>query len=125
MLPARPAIRAPFDILIVDEVHNCAPAGAGGRYARDTLRTARSARSRRTVEHRLFLSATPHNGYDNSFAALLELLDPHRFARGHQADEGGHARGHGAARSSTISSTKMARPRFTSQAPRSSATPVR
>ena len=33
-------------------------------------------------EHRLFLSATPHNGYDNSFAALLELLDPHRFARG-------------------------------------------
>ena len=32
-------------------------------------------------EHRLFLSATPHNGYDNSFWALLELLDPHRFAR--------------------------------------------
>ena len=29
-----------YDLLIVDEVHNCAPAGAGGRYARDTLRTA-------------------------------------------------------------------------------------
>ncbi len=27
-------------------------------------------------EHRLFLSATPHNGYQESFTALLELLDP-------------------------------------------------
>ena len=33
-------------------------------------------------EHRLFLTATPHNGHSNSFAALLELLDPHRFCRG-------------------------------------------
>ena len=33
-------------------------------------------------EHRLFLSATPHNGYTESFTALLELLDPQRFARG-------------------------------------------
>ena len=33
-------------------------------------------------EHRLFLSATPHNGHSNSFAALLELLDPQRFCRG-------------------------------------------
>ncbi|MEI6414277.1 MAG: DISARM system SNF2-like helicase DrmD, partial [Pseudomonadota bacterium] len=33
-------------------------------------------------EHRLFLSATPHNGHSNSFSALLELLDPQRFCRG-------------------------------------------
>jgi ERCC4-related helicase len=33
-------------------------------------------------EHRLFLSATPHNGYPESFTALLELLDNQRFARG-------------------------------------------
>jgi len=69
-------------VLIVDEVHNCAPAGAGGRYARDTLRTQAIRTLAPHCEHRLFLSATPHNGYDNSFAALLELLDPHRFARG-------------------------------------------
>lgn len=33
-------------------------------------------------EHRLFLTATPHNGYPESFTALLELLDNQRFARG-------------------------------------------
>ena len=33
-------------------------------------------------EHRLFLSATPHNGHRNSFSALLEIFDPQRFCRG-------------------------------------------
>ena len=33
-------------------------------------------------EHRLFLTATPHNGHSNSFSALLEMLDPQRFTRG-------------------------------------------
>lgn len=81
-LPSHPEIPRRYDVLIVDEVHNCAPAGGGGRYARDTLRTAAIRTLAPHCEHRLFLSATPHNGYDNSFAALLELLDPHRFARG-------------------------------------------
>ncbi len=82
VLPPTPEIPRTYDVLVVDEVHNCAPAGAGGRYARDTLRTAAIRTLAPHCEHRLFLSATPHNGYDNSFAALLELLDPHRFARG-------------------------------------------
>jgi hypothetical protein len=33
-------------------------------------------------QHRLFLSATPHNGHSNSFSRLLEMLDPQRFIRG-------------------------------------------
>jgi hypothetical protein len=82
VLPPHPQIPRRYDVLIVDEVHNCASAGAGGSYARDTLRTAAVRTLAPHCEHRLFLSATPHNGYDNSFAALLELLDPHRFARG-------------------------------------------
>src|SRR5206468_9190577 len=39
-------------------------------------------------EHKLFLSATPHNGYPESFSALLELLDNQRFARGVAPDRG-------------------------------------
>ena len=37
-------------------------------------------------EHKLFLTATPHNGYPESFTALLELLDNQRFARGTPPD---------------------------------------
>jgi ERCC4-related helicase len=74
--------RAPrrFDLLIVDEVHCAAPSGRG-RYAVDSLRTKAIRRLAPHCEHRLFLSATPHNGYQESFTALLELLDPQRFAR--------------------------------------------
>jgi len=75
--------RAPrkFDLLIVDEVHSAAPSGRG-KYAVDSLRTKAIQRLAPHCEHRLFLSATPHNGYRESFTALLELLDPQRFARG-------------------------------------------
>ncbi len=74
--------RAPrrFDLLIVDEVHSAAPAGRG-KYAIDSLRTKAIQRLAPHCEHRLFLSATPHNGYRESFTALLELLDPQRFQR--------------------------------------------
>lgn len=70
-----------FDLLIVDEVHAAAPSGRG-KYAVDSLRTKAIQRLAPHCEHRLFLSATPHNGYRESFTALLELLDPQRFARG-------------------------------------------
>jgi superfamily II DNA or RNA helicase len=69
-----------WDLLIVDEAHNVAPSG-GGRYATDSLRTQILREIVPHCEHRLFLTATPHNGYDESFAALLELLDDQRFAR--------------------------------------------
>ena len=68
-------------LLILDEAHNVAPA-SGSRYAIDSrlTRVVRDLAPR--FEHRLFLSATPHNGHSNSFAALLEILDPQRFCRG-------------------------------------------
>ena len=70
-----------FDLLIVDEAHNVAPSGRG-KYATDSLRTLAIRTLAPHFEHRLFLSATPHNGYPESFTALLELLDNQRFARG-------------------------------------------
>jgi hypothetical protein len=76
-----PAYPRRFDLLIVDEAHNIAPSGRG-LYATDTLRTRAIRQIVPHFEHRLFLSATPHNGYPESFTALLELLDNQRFARG-------------------------------------------
>ena len=70
-----------YDLLIVDEAHNVAPSGRG-RYAIDSQRTLAIRELVPHFEHKLFLSATPHNGYWESFAALLELLDNQRFARG-------------------------------------------
>lgn len=71
----------PGSLLILDEAHNAAPA-SGERYAVDSLLTRAVRDLAPLFEHRLFLSATPHNGHSNSFAALLELLDPQRFCRG-------------------------------------------
>jgi Helicase conserved C-terminal domain len=76
-----------FDILVVDEAHHVAPAGpsviAGGRgYAVDTDRTIAVRQLADKCEHRLFLSATPHNGHPESFTALLEMIDDRRFKRG-------------------------------------------
>jgi superfamily II DNA or RNA helicase len=71
----------PGSLLIFDEAHHAAPS-SGSRYAIDS-RITRSIRDiAPRFEHRLFLSATPHNGHSNSFSALLELLDPQRFTRG-------------------------------------------
>jgi len=70
-----------FDVLVVDEAHNVAPAGRGN-FAIDSLRTAAVRMLAPHFEHKLFLSATPHNGYTESFTALLELIDNQRFIRG-------------------------------------------
>ncbi len=83
--PDEPAYPRKFDLLIVDEAHNVAPSGRG-KYATDSLRTLAIRTLAPHFEHRLFLSATPHNGYPESFTALLELLDPQRFARGVSPD---------------------------------------
>lgn len=68
-------------LLILDEAHNFAPA-SGSRYAIDSRLTHVARELCPLFEHKLFLSATPHNGHSNSFSALLEILDPIRFCRG-------------------------------------------
>jgi len=83
--------RFAFDILVVDEAHHVAPSSpsviAGGRgYAVDTQRTVAVRQLAEKCEHRLFLSATPHNGHPESFTALMEMIDPRRFARGANLD---------------------------------------
>lgn len=75
--------KTPFtgSMLILDEAHNAAPASSS-KYAIDSKLTQVLRDLSHHFEHRLFLSATPHNGHSNSFSALLEMLDPQRFCRG-------------------------------------------
>ena len=50
-----------YDILVVDEAHNCAPSGRG-KYATDSMRTQALRTLVPHFEHKMFLTATPHNG---------------------------------------------------------------
>ena len=68
-------------MLVIDEAHHIAPSH-GQLYGVDTQLTRAARDIGRRFEHRLFLTATPHNGHSNSFSALLEILDPQRFTRG-------------------------------------------
>ncbi len=72
---------APDTLLILDEAHHAAPSSSS-KYAIDSRFTRVVREVARRFGHRLFLSATPHNGHSNSFAALLEILDAQRFVRG-------------------------------------------
>lgn len=80
----QPTYPRKFDLLVADECHNVAPSGKTGE-------SSQRAEALKTVathfEHKLFLSATPHNGYTESFAALLELLDNQRYQRGAKINE--------------------------------------
>jgi hypothetical protein len=80
LLSALPA-RLPRSLLILDEAHHVAPSG-DNVYAIDSRTTVAIRQLAHRYEHRLFLSATPHNGHSNSFSTLLHLLDPQRFTPG-------------------------------------------
>ena len=57
----------PGSLLILDEAHHAAPS-SGQRYAIDSHITRAIRDLAPRFEHRLFLSATPHNGHSNSFS---------------------------------------------------------
>lgn len=69
--------RLPWDLLIVDEAHNLSPSPFG----RDSELCQMLRHISPYFEHKLFLTATPHNGHTRSFTGLLELLDPVRFTQ--------------------------------------------
>ena len=80
--------RLPWDLLIVDEAHNLAPASFGEDS--DLCRMLKVISP--YFEHKVFLTATPHNGHTRSFTGLLELLDPVRFTRSSTLEGASRAR---------------------------------
>lgn len=75
--------RLRWDLLIVDEAHNLSPASFGS----DSDLSKMLQRISPWFEHRVFLTATPHNGHTRSFSGLLEALDPVRFTRKSELDD--------------------------------------
>jgi superfamily II DNA or RNA helicase len=72
-----------WDLLVVDEAHNLAPLGFSERSDRAKM----LAEVAQNAEHRLFLTATPHNGFTASFSGLLEQLDPVRFRQSSELND--------------------------------------
>ncbi len=71
----------PWDIVIIDEAHNCANPGT----ANNTL----AHRVCANAEAVILTTATPHNGKPRSFAELIRLLDPTAIAdlENYEADD--------------------------------------
>jgi SNF2 family DNA or RNA helicase len=62
-----------WDVIIVDEAHHLAPSGAAES---DKQLTRLGRFLAEASDALLLLTATPHNGYDESMATLLSFLDP-------------------------------------------------
>jgi superfamily II DNA or RNA helicase len=80
--------RLRWDLLIVDEAHNLAPSSFGD----DSDLAKMLQEISPWFEHRVFLTATPHNGHTRSFSGLLEALDPVRFTRKSELEDSDRAR---------------------------------
>lgn len=66
-----------WDLVIIDEAHNAARPHRGTHEAPtvDMRRWEFAKQLSARAHHLLLLTATPHNGYRDSFASLLEMLD--------------------------------------------------
>lgn len=85
-IPVKATYPRKFDMMVIDEAHNIAPSGSAN-YAVASQRTKIIREIAPHFQHKLFLTATPHNGYTESFTSLLEILDDQRFSRNILPDE--------------------------------------
>lgn len=67
--------QAHWDVVVIDEAHNVATRGG-----RDSQRASIAAKLARNCDSLLLLSATPHDGKAESFASLMNMLDPTAIA---------------------------------------------
>ena len=73
------------ELVIVDEVHGAAAAGATSKSQQRRHELLQEI-ARDTKRHLILLSATPHSGVQDAFHSLLKLLDP-KFANCNLEDE--------------------------------------
>ena len=87
----RLALAEPWELVVFDEAHWLTRREYGWKFAK-TQRYMLAEQLRSQADHVLLLSGTPHQGRDDQFRALLELLRPgpewrRRFQRMHQEPE--------------------------------------
>lgn len=71
-------LEQPWDVLVIDEAHTLAKphqSRADERVEMERWRLAQALSTSPRVRHLLLLTATPHNGYSDSFGSLLRMLD--------------------------------------------------
>ncbi|MBK8699799.1 MAG: DEAD/DEAH box helicase [Saprospiraceae bacterium] len=66
----------PWDLLLVDEIHLCARPHSNVKASKQQKRYELVKDLSKKIENVLFLTATPHNGYSDSFASILEMINP-------------------------------------------------
>lgn len=71
------ALAENWDLVIIDEAHKIAKPHQTTKGSDPTMKRYQLGKKlASSTEHLLLLTATPHNGYRDTFASLLELLNP-------------------------------------------------
>jgi ERCC4-related helicase len=71
-------LEVPWDIVVIDEAHQVAKphqSGPDQTIKKDRWDLGQALAFSSKIKHLLLLTATPHNGYTDSFASLIRLLD--------------------------------------------------
>jgi superfamily II DNA or RNA helicase len=65
-----------WDLMLVDEIHLCARPHSNVKATKQQKRYELVKDLSKKISNVLFLTATPHNGYSDSFASILEMINP-------------------------------------------------
>lgn len=65
-----------WDLLLVDEIHLCACPHTNLKSTKQQKRYELVSDLSNKIKNLLLLTATPHNGYTDSFASILEMINP-------------------------------------------------
>jgi superfamily II DNA or RNA helicase len=65
-----------WDLILVDEIHLCACPHSNANASKQQKRYELVKDLSRKINNVLLLTATPHNGYTDSFASILEMVNP-------------------------------------------------
>ena len=75
-----------WDFLLVDEIHLCACPHSNAKSVKQQKRYELVRDLGNKISNVLFLTATPHNGYSDSFASILEIINPEIVTRKNNGD---------------------------------------